>query len=369
MYIFINELNAVAKYDTISKILYKQALQVDALEDLYIVFLRRMLGRFPNEAEYIKSLMFYLICTENGLIEKELELLLRYDDQDVIAFVYPYLEITGEHRILIGAKEFRNAVCRLWKIEERQLRIFRRSVIDICLRNAEEDPVLGRELLHQLSYIQEELTERILNNVQIVDSITYYNEEYAFDRLQKLLGFEKVLDAWSRTEVTEYNYIYILTVINMELERDMLNSSQCHLETMRALLEQNRIAQNQASNIYNHLSVLHAKRHQYRKTCRYAKEAIKAGQKSGESAYNICKYKNVLCTIFYDTGHYKTAYELGGKLLNSNENPFYEDTVNRLRIRITLLNILSMQGRNEEYQKEYIDLMPRIEAIFGKTHS
>lgn len=370
VYVFISELNAAAKYDTIKKLLYKQALQAGTLADLYIVFLQRMSGRFPNKTDYIKSLMFYLICTENGLTEKELELLLGYADQDVIAFVYPYLEVTGEHRMLVGVKEFRNAVCRLWGSGERQLRIFRRNVIDICLRDAEDDPVLGRELLHQLSYIQEEeLTERILNNVQIVDSITYYNEEHAFDRLQKLSGFEKCLNAWSGIEVTEYNYIYMLTVINMELGRGMLDSAQWHLETMRALLEQSRITQDHAGNIYNHLSVLYAKRLQYSKARRYAKEAIKAGQKAGESVYQLCEYKNVLCRVYLNTGHYETAYALGRRLLNLYGNPFYEDTVNGLRVRITLLNILSKQDRDEEYQKEYIRLMPRIEATFGKNHS
>lgn len=369
VYVFISELNAAAKYDTIVKLLYRQALQAGALADLYIVFLQRMLGRFPDKTDYIKNLMLYLICTENGLTEKELGLLLGYTDQDVIAFVYPYLEITGEHRMLVGAKEFRNAVCRLWEAGERQLWKFRRNVIDICLRDAEDDPILGRELLHQLSYIQDkELTERILNNVQIVDSITYYNEEYAFERLQKLSGFDKVLNVWSGTEVTEYNYIYMLTVINMELGQDMLDSAQYHLETMRALLEQNRITQDQAGNIYNHLSVLYAKRLEYSKSYRYAKEAIKAGQKAGESVYQICGYKNVLCRVYLNTGHYETAYALGRRLLNLYGNPFYEDTLNSLQVRITLLNILNMQGRDEEYQKEYIQLMPRIEATFGRTH-
>lgn len=370
VYVFITELNSIAKYNTINKILYKQALQAGTLTDLYIVFLKRMLGRFSNKAEYIKSLMFYLICIENGLTEKELELLLGYADREIIAFVYPYLEITGQNRMLIGANEFRNAVCRLWETGERQLRIFRRNIIDICLRDAEEDPVLGRELLHQLSYIQKkELTERILNNVQIVDSITYFNEEYAFDRLQKLSGFEKVLNTWSGIKVTEYNYIYMLTVINMELEQGMLDSAQWHLETMRALLEQNRITQDHAGNIYNHLSVLYAKRLQYSKARRFAKEAIKAGQKAGENVYQICEYKNVLCRVYVNTGHYETAYTLGRRLLNLYGNPFYEDTVNSLRVRITLLNILSKKDSDEEYQKEYMKLMPRIEATFGKTHS
>lgn len=369
VYVFISELNAAAKYDTIVKLLYKQALQAGALTDLYIVFLQRLLGRFPDKTDYIKSLMFYLVCTENGITEKELELLLGYSDRDVIAFVYPYLEITGERRMLVGASEFRNAVFRLWETKEMQPRIFRRNMIDICLKDAEDDPVLGRELLYQLSYIQEEeLTKQILNNVQIVDSITYYNEEYAFDRMQKLPGFGKVLNEWSGTEVTEYNYISMLTVINMELGQEMLDSAQCHLETMRALLEQNRITQDHAGNIYNHLSVLYAKRLQYSKAYKYAKRAIRAGQKAGESVYQICEYKNTLCRVYLNTGHYETAYALGRRLLNLYSNPFYEDTVNSLRVRITLLNILSKQGRDEEYQKEYIQLMPRIEATFGKTH-
>lgn len=369
VYVFISELNAAAKYDTIVKLLYRQALRSGSLTDLYIVFLQRILRRFPDKTGYIKSLMFYLICTENGLTEKELALLLGYTNDDVIAFVYPYLDITGEHRMLVKAKEFRKAVCRLWDAGERHLRIYRRNVIGICLRDAEDDPVLGRELLYQLSHIQEEeLTERILNNIRIVDSITYYNEEYAFEQLQKFSGFEKILHSWSETEVTEDNYIYMLTAINMELEREMLDSAQCHLETMRALLEQDRISQEQADNIYNHLSVLYAKRLQYSKARKYAKEAIKAGQKAGKSIYQICEYKNVLCRVYLNTGHYDTAYTLACKLLRLYGNPFYEDAVNSLRVRITLLHILSKQGRDEEYQKEYIQLMPRLEAVFGKTH-
>lgn len=369
VYVFMSELNAAAKYDTIVKLLYRQALQAGALTDLYIIFLQRMLGRFPDKTDYIKHLMFYLTGTENGLTEKELELLLGYANQDVIAFVYPYLEITGERRMLVGEGAFQNAVFRLWETGEGQMRIFRKNIIDICLKDAEDDPVLGRELLYQLSHIQEEgLTQRILKNVQIVDSITYYNEEYAFDRMQRLPGFGKVLNAWSETEVTEYNYIYMLTVINMELGQEMLDSAQCHLEAMRALLEENRITQDHAGSIYNHLSVLYAKRLQYSKACGYAKKAVRAGQKARESLYQVCEYKNILCRVYLNTGHYETAYTLVRRLLNLYSNPFYEDAVNSLRVRVTLLNILSKQGRDAEYQREYIQLMPRMEATFGKTH-
>lgn len=71
--------------------------------------------------------MFYLTGTENGLTEKELELLPGYADQDVIAFMYPYLEITGERRMLVGEGAFQNAVFRLWETGEGQMRIFRKK--------------------------------------------------------------------------------------------------------------------------------------------------------------------------------------------------------------------------------------------------
>lgn len=368
-YVFISELIVTAKYNTIKKMLYKQAFQAGTLADLYFGFLQRILGRFPDKANYIKSLMLYLVYTENGLTEKELELLVGNVDNDIISFVYPYLEITGERRMLISSEEFRSAVCGLWGPGEEQVQTFRKNIINICFNDAEEDPVLGREVLYQLLHIQEEtLTEQILNNIQIVDSITYYNEEYAFNQLQKLPNFKKYLHVWSEIKVTEDNYVYMLTVVNLELEQGMLDSAQRHLETMLVLLNQGKIMQNYESNIYNHLSVLYANRFQYDEAHRYAKEAIKAGLKNGESSFQLCEHKNILCRVYLNTGHHETAYAFGRRLLDLYRNPFYEDTVNSLRINITLLHILNKQGRDKEYQKEYKRLLPRIETVFGKNH-
>ena len=369
-YVFISELIATAKYNTIKIMLYKQAFQAGTLADLYFGFLQRILGRFPDKSNYIKSLMLYLVYTENGLTERELELLIGNVDNDIISFVYPYLEITGERRMLISSEELRSAVCRLWGVGEEQEQEFRRNIINICFSDAEEDPVLGREILYQLIYVQEEtLTERILNNIQIVDSITYYNEKYTFNQLQKFLNFKKYLHIWSKIKVTEDNYIYILTIVNLELKQGMLDSAQRHLEAMLVLLNQGKIMQNYEIKIYNYLSVLYANKLQYDEASKYAKDAIKVGKKNGESSFQLCELKNILCRIYLNTGHHETAYTFACRLLELYKNPFYEDTVNILRINITLLHILYGQGRDKEYQKEYMRLLPRIKTIFGKNHS
>lgn len=369
VYVFISELIATAKYNTIKKMLYKQVFQAGTLADLYFGFLQRILERFPNKGNYIKSLMLYLVYTENGLTENELRLLVRNVDNDIISFVYPYLEITSEHRMLISSEEFRSAVCKLWEPEDKQVQIFRKNIINVCFNNAKEDPVLGREVLYQLLHIQEEtLTEQILNNIQIVDSITYYNEEYAFNQLRKFSNFKKCLHAWSKIQVTEDNYVYMLTVVNLELEQGMFDSAQRHLETMLVLLNQGKIMQNYESNIYNHLSILYANRFQYDEAHRYAKEAIRTEQKNGASSFQLCELKNILCRVYLNTGHYESAYAFCRRLLDFYRNPFYEDTVNSLRINITLLHILNKQNRNKEYQKAYKRLLPRIETVFGKNH-
>ncbi len=369
VYVFISELIVAAKYDTIKIMLYKQAFQAGTLVDLYIIFLQRILRRFIDRADYIRNFLLYLIFTENGLTKKELEFLIGYVDRDILCFLYPYLEITGESRMLIDSKEFCNAVCRVWEIGEKEVQIFRKHIVNVCLKSAEEDPVLGRELLYQLSHIHDNiLAEQILNNIQIVDSITYYNEEYAFYQFQKFSNFERCLDNWSKTEVTEKNYIYMFTVVNIELEQEMFGNAKKHLETMLVLLNQGRIPKSYAGNIYNHLSVLYAKQLQYREAGRYAKEAIQAGQKNTENLFQLCEYENVLCRVYLNTGHYEKAYTLGCKLLELYDSPFYEDTINRLRIKITLLHILNKQKRDHEYQREYAWLLPRLEAMFGKIH-
>lgn len=368
-YVFISELIATAKYNTIKIMLYKQAFQAGTLVDLYFGFLQRILGRFPDKSNYIKILMLYLVYTENGLTERELELLVGNVDDDIIAFIYPYLEITGERRMLISSEEFRSAVCALWRTRVELVQALRKNIINICFNNAKEDPVLGREVLYQLLHIQEEtLTEQILNNIQIVDSITYYNEEYAFNQLKKLSNFKKYLQIWSEITVTEENYVYMLTVVNLELEQGMFDCAQRHLDTMLVLLKQGRIKQNYESNIYNHLSVIYANKFQYDEALIYAKNAIKAGRKNGESSFQLCEHKNILCRVYLNSGHYETAYAFGCGLLELYKNPFYEDTVNYLRIKITLLHILNKQGRDREYEKQYKRLLPHLNTIFGEKH-
>lgn len=368
-YVFTSELIAIAKYNTIKGMLHKQIFQAGTLADLYFTFLKRMLGRFPNKTNYIKSLILYLVFTENGLTEKELKLLAEDIDDDIISFVYPYLEITGERRMLIGSEEFRSAVWRLWKPGEEQVQVFRKNIIKICFKDAKEDPVLGREILYQLLHIQEEtLTERILNNIQILDSITYYNEEYAFHQLRMLSNFNKYLQSWSEIKVTENNCVYMFTIVNLELEQGLLDGAERHLKTMLDLLNQGRIMRDYESNIYNHLSILYANRFQYDEAQRYAKKAIRAAQKNGERLFQLCELKNILCRVYLNTEHYETAYVFCRRLLDVYRNPFYEDTVNSLRIHITLLHILNKQGRDKEYQKEYKRWLTRIETVFGRNH-
>lgn len=370
VYVFISELNAAAKYDTVTRMLYRNALQAGGLLNLYTAFLRRMLGRFSGKENYIREMMLYFVSTENGLTEKELKLLVGFVDEEILSFVYPYLEITGEQRMLIGSGEFNRAVCQLWEVGENHLHSFRKNIIKVCFQDARDDPVLGRELLYQLLHIRDKVwTGKVLADIQIVDSITYYNEEYALGCLQKLHNYKQILQSWSEFEVTEKNYICMITIINMELEQGMYDCAQKHLEMMLGLLRQGRITLNDAGNIYNQLSVLYAKRLQYNKAYRYAKEAIRIARESGESSVQICEYKNLLCRMYMNTGHYGMAYALGRRLLEFYRNSFFEDTVNSLRIRITLLNSLNKQCRDKEYQKEYVWLMPRLEAVFGKAHS
>lgn len=370
VYVLISELIASAKYNTLSSMLIKQAFQVHTLVDLYVGFLHRILSRFPNQVDYIRNLMFYLTCTENGLTEKELEILAGCTDEDVLSFVYPYLEITGERRMLISSEEFRKAVAQLLKLGEEQTRLFRRHIVNVCFKDAEEDPILGRELLYQLIHIQEEtLTKHVLDNLQIVDSITYYDYEYALKQFLKFPNFKECLQNWSSIEVTENNCAYMLVIVKIELEEGMYDSAKRHLEMMHALLNENRIKQNYVGNIYNHLAVLHAKRLNYNEAQKYAKKAILEAQQNSESFEQICEYKNILCRMYLNTGHYKTAFVLGCRLLDLYSNPFYEDAVYRLRVEVTLLHILNNQDKNTEYQKKYEWLLPRLEATFGKLHS
>ena len=369
VYVFILELAAAAKYDTVKKMLYKQAVQAADLADLYHVFLKRMLHRFPYQTQYIKRLMFYLVCTEHGLTEIELELLNGESDSDILSFVYPYLEITGERRMKIQSESFRNAVCMMWGAKEEQLRIFRKNIVDVCFDAAKEDPVLGREILHQLLHIRDaKRTEHVLLNMQVVDSMTYENEAYAFEHMQKLSGFEKCKNIWFQTEVTQSNYIYMLTVVHMELEQGQPDDAHRHLERMLALRKQGKIASGDAGNIYNSLSVLYAKKLQYRKAQKYAKEALQAVQNSGDPV-RICEYKNQLCRVYFNMGYYEAAYVYGNRLLKFYGNPFYDDTVYSLRVRATMLHILNKQGRHKEFQKKYRKLMPAMETVFGKQHA
>ncbi len=370
VYVFITELNASAKYNTVTRTLYKRALQAGGLWSLYTFFLQRMLGRFPGKENYIRKMMLYFVSTENGLTERELELLVGFVDGEILSFVYPYLEITGEQRMLIDSGEFYDAVCRLWKVSEEHLQCYRKNIITVCFQDAKDDPVLGRELLHQLQYIRDKVwSGRILADIQIVDSITYYNEKYALCCLKKLSNFNQILQSWSELEITEENYVCMITIINIELEQEMYDCAQKHLKKMLDLLKQGRIEPNDTGNIYNQLSVLYAKILQYDKAYRYAKEAIRAAQESRENSVQVCECKNLLCRIYLNTGHYVMAYALGRRLLESYANPFFEDAVSSLRIRITLLNSLNKQRRDNEYQKEYVWLMPRLEAAFGKVDS
>lgn len=215
VYVFISELNAAAKYDTVTRMLYRNALQAGGLLNLYTAFLRRMLGRFSGKENYIREMMLYFVSTENGLTEKELKLLVGFVDEEILSFVYPYLEITGEQRMLIGSGEFNRAVCQLWEVGENHLHSFRKNIIKVCFQDAKDDPVLGRELLYQLLHIRDKVwTGKVLADIQIVDSITYYNEEYALGCLQKLHNYKQILQSWSEFEVTEKNYICMITIIS-----------------------------------------------------------------------------------------------------------------------------------------------------------
>lgn len=369
VYVFVSELVASAKYDTLNSMLIKQFFHAHTLVDLYAGFLRRISCRFPDQVDYIKNLMFYLTCTENGLTEKELELLVGRTDKDVLSFIHPYLEITGEHRMLIGSEEFRNAVNRLWKLDKKQVRLFRKRIVNLCYKDAEEDPVLGRELLYQLLHIQEEtLTKQVMNNLQIVDSITYYDYEYAHNQFLKFPNFKEYLQNWSSIDVTENNCVYMLAIVKIELEKEMYDSAKRHLEAMLTLLDAKRIKQNYAGSIYNHLAVLHASCLNYNEAKKYAKKAILAEQRNGGNFVQVCEYKNILCRMYLNTGLYETALTLGYRLLESYGNPFYENTVSRLRAEITLLHVLYSQDKDTEYQKKYKWLLPWLEVTFGKIH-
>lgn len=369
VYVFISQLVASAKYDTLNSMLFKQAFHAHTLVDLYAGVLHRILRRFPEHVNYIRDLMFYLISTENGLTERELELLVGRTDKDVLSFVYPYVEITGERRMLIRSEEFRNAISRLWRLEEKQARLFRKHIVNVCFKDAEEDPILGRELLYQLLHIQDEaLTKYVLDNLQIVDSITYYNYEYALNQLLRLSSFKECLQNWSSIEVTEDNCVYMLAIVKIELERGMYDRAKRHLETILALLNANRIKQNYAGSIYNHLAVLHASCLNYNEAKKFAKKAILAEKKNDGNFAQVCEYKNILCRMYLNAGCFETAFTLSCRLLDLYGNSFYEDTVCRLRIEITLLHILYNQDKHTEYQKKYEWLLPRLEATFGKIH-
>lgn len=370
IYVFLSELMVDAKYNTLKEMLYKQAFYANSLIILYTSFLQRMSKRFPNKLNTIKKLMVYLTHTENGLTVEELDLLIDDVDHEILAFAYPYLEMTGEDRMLISSAEFREAVWKLWKVTDVQLLEYRKSIVNICVNNAREDPLLGREVLYQLSYIREEtFTESVLNNIQVVDSITYYNEEYAFHQLQKLPHFEKVLQKWSEITVTEENYIYLLTVVNYELDHAMTVQAQRHLEEMLVLLQQNKIRPVNESNIYNHLAVLYTKKLEYDKAYRYAEEALETARKNREDQFVLCEYGNLICSIFLDMGYVDRAYDVGRRLFKYHRNPYFQDTAINLKISITLLHVLNAQDRNREYQRMYARILPRAEAVFGKTHS
>lgn len=254
VYAFVLELLAAAKYDTITKILCQQAFCINALKDLYVAFLKRILGRFPSRKDYIKRFVLYLSYTKNELTEGELEVLLGDVDRDVLAFVYPYLEITGEGRMVIGSEEFQCAIYELWGMKEEQICGFRENIVRVCLKSAEEDPILGREILHQLLYIQDtELLKQILGNLRIVDSITYYNEEYALSQLQKLPNFKEYLYWWSRIKATERNYINIFALVHMEMDWGIFEGAERHLKMLHSLLEQGKIRESFLGNIYKML--------------------------------------------------------------------------------------------------------------------
>lgn len=369
IYVFITELLAIAKYNNLKATLFRQTLTSSNLTAIYMVFLRRLTDRFPDKNEYIANMLLYLCCTENGLTDEQMDSLLGYMDKDILFFIYSYLEITGESRMLIRSGDFRKAIFSTWKIKTEQVRLCRRHLVYVCYHDAEQDPVLGRELLYQLLYLQdEELTARIMRNLQIVDSITYYDEEYAISRLRKLQGFQGYLREWSGLKVTEENYICMFTVVNLEIENRMLENAERHLKEMLILLEQGKIGQNYSGNIYNHLAVLYEEQSRYQKAWRYAKESIRAGIKNRESPFRICEYENILCRMHLNAGHYDIAFRMVISLLDTYYNPYYEESVYRLRLKITFLNVCFHQNREKEYENEFKRLYPTLQNTFGCRH-
>lgn len=369
IYVFITELLAIAKYNNLKTTLFRQTLASSSLIGIYTAFLKRMLDRFPDENTYIANMLLYLCCTENGLTEEQMDSLLGYINKDILFFVYSYLEITGESRMLIRSVDFRKAIFSTWKIRKKQIRLCRRHIVDVCYHDAEDDPVLGRELLHQLMHLQDEkLTARIMRNLQIVDSITYYDEEYAISRLKKLQGFQGYLREWSKLKVTKDNFVCMFTVVNLEIENRMLENAEGHLKEMLILLEQGKIGQNYAGNIYNHLAVLYEEQSQHQKAWRYAKESIQAGIKNQESSFRICEYKNILCRMYLNAGCYDMAFKMVVGLLDTYYNPYYEESIYRLRLKITFLNICFHQNRGKEYENEFKRLYPTLRTVFGCWH-
>lgn len=369
IYVFVSELIATAKYDTIGSLLFRQSLKMPGLAEVYAAFLQRLKRRFPGRDAYMEKILLCLCCTENGLTEKELVSLAGHMDKDILFFIYPYLEVTGEQRMLVRSSAFCRAIFLAWKIKREQVYLCRKHIVETCFLDAEEDPILGRELLHQLQYLQDEkITAKVMGNLQIVDSILYYDEEYAYTRLRKLQDFPKYLQSWSEWEVTENNHACMLTVINLEIENDMLENAERHLQEMLSLLEQGKIGQSYAGNIYNHLAVLYEKQFRHREARQYAEKSIQAAAGNGESPSRICDYKNILCRMCLDAGEYASASRMITGLLHTYHNPFYEESINRLRLKITYLNVCFHQGRIREYEKEFKWLYPRLRKIFSSGH-
>lgn len=361
---------ATAKYDTIGSLLFRQNLKMSELSEVYAAFLRRLKRRFPGRDAYIENILLCMCCTENGLTEKELISLAGNMDKDILFFVYPYLEVTGEQRMLVRSSAFRKAIFRTWKIKREQVYLCRKHIVEVCFLDAEEDPILGRELLYQLQYLQDEkITAKVMGNLKIVDSILYYDEEYALTRLRKLQDFPKYLQRWSEWEVTENNHICMITVTNLEIENDMLENAERHLQEMHSLLEQGKIGQSYAGNIYYNLAVLYEKQFRYREARQYAEKSIQVAAGNGESSSHICDYKNILCRMCLDAGEYELASKMITDLLHIYHNPLYEESINRLRLRITYLNVCYRQERNREYEKEFKWLYPRLLKIFDSMHS
>lgn len=211
------------------------------LAQVYAAFLRRLKRRFPERDAYIEKILLCLCCTEYGLTEKELGSLAGHLDKDILNFIDPYLEATGEQHMLVGSDALRRAVFLTWKIEKEQADQCRKQIVEVCFQDAEEDPVSGRELLYQLKYLPDErVRAKIMGNLQIVDSILYYDEEYAFSRLRQLQDFQEYLKSWSGWKVTENNHACMLTIINLEIDNDLLENAERHLLDMLSLLEQGK---------------------------------------------------------------------------------------------------------------------------------